>query len=254
MNPADFDLSNITDIAVIVILLLSGILAFLRGFVHETMTIIAWIGAIIAVVFGLPYLQPFTQQQLSTHLSINTPLIASIVAGSALFLVALLVLSLLTRPIVSTVNKAALNGLDRSLGFLFGLARGYLLVCLGFLIIWFLILGAKTSPPWLQTARTGPFIEYGIKLIADMIPSEWGTAELNLNGVSFGRAADDAFNTLLAPRPRSGPQETPIPMLTPSRPPTTQPSTPDSSSSPGSSGYSPSETQGMDRLFQQTNP
>lgn len=253
MNPADFDLSNITDIVVVVVLLLSGILAFLRGFMHEILTIIAWIGAIVAVVFGLPYLQPFTLQQLSTHLSINTPMIASIVAGSALFLVALLVLSLLTRPIVATVNKAALNGLDRSLGFLFGLVRGYLLISLGFLIIWFLILGAKTPPTWLQTARTGPFIEYGIKLIADMIPSEWGTAELNLNGVSFGRAADDAFNTLLAPRPRSDSHEGLVPMLTPSQPPPGQPASP-GSSGPDSHGYSPSETQGMDRLFQQTNP
>ena len=254
MNPVDLDLSNITDIVFVVILLLSGILAFLRGFVHEVLTIAAWVGAIVAVVFGLPYLQPLALQLLSAHLSINNPLIASVAAGSALFLLALLVLSLATRPIVSTVNKAALNGLDRTLGFIFGLVRGYLLVSIGFLIIWFLILGAKTSPVWLQTAKTGPFIEYGVKFVYDLVPREWGTPELNLNGVSLGDTADDAYNTLISPRPRS---DTPSPenrIQTPDQQSPAGQTAPANSPASGSSGYSSSETQGMDRLFQQTNP
>ncbi len=238
MNPAEIGPAGITDIVFIIVLLLSGVLAFLRGFVHEVLTIIAWVGAILAVVFGFPHAQPFALQY------IHQPLIAGVATGTALFLVSLIVFSLLTRPIAATVSKTALNGLDRTLGFVFGLLRGFVLVSLGFLVIWFLILGAKTSPSWLKEARTGPFIEYGVKIIYDLIPKEWGTPELNLDGIQFtidgATAADDAYKALVSPRPRQDPA--PSPQQQQQQQP------------PGSAGYSPTQTQEMNRLMNQANP
>ncbi len=241
MNLTEIGPGGITDIVFIIVLLLSGVLAFLRGFVHEVLTIIAWVGAILAVVFGFPHVQPFTLQYL------HQPLVATIATGTALFLISLIIFSLLTRPIAATVSKTALNGLDRTLGFVFGLLRGFVLMCLAFLIIWFLILGSKTPPPWLKEAKTGPFIEYGLKVIYDLIPKEWGTPDLNLDGIQFtidGKgSADDAYRALVSPRPRADePPITPQQQQTPSQQP------------PARSGYSPTETQDMNRLIQQTNP
>ena len=112
------------DIAIGVVLLISGLLAFVRGFVHEVLAVGAWIGAIVVAVFGFPYHRPYARDLIPHEL------VADAAAGAAIFVVALVVLSLLTRALSDRVKDSALNALDRSLGFVFGLLRGAVLVCL----------------------------------------------------------------------------------------------------------------------------
>lgn len=114
---SDFPLT-VADGAVLAVLVLSGLLAFARGFVQEVLSVAAWVGAIIAVVFVLPLVRPLAQQV------IDQPLVADIAAGGAIFLVALIALSILTGMIARRVKSSQLNAVDRSLGFLFGVARG----------------------------------------------------------------------------------------------------------------------------------
>ena len=112
------------DIAIGIVLLVSGLLAFVRGFVHEVLAVGAWVGAIFIAVFGFPYLRPYARDLIPHELA------ADVAAGAAIFVVALVVLSLLTRALSDRVKDSALNALDRSLGFVFGLLRGAVLVCL----------------------------------------------------------------------------------------------------------------------------
>lgn len=153
---------TIADLAVIGILLVSAVLAFARGFVHEVLSMAAWIGAAIAVVFGLPYARPFARQFISL------PLLADFAAGGVIFIVALLILSLLTRSATRRVQDSPLNAVDRSLGFVFGLARGALLVCLAYIpIAWLMSPGEQ--PAWLRDARTRPLIERGAGMIRSLL-------------------------------------------------------------------------------------
>ena len=106
---------NVTDIVLGAVLLLSALLAYARGFVHEVLAVAGWIGAILAAIYGLPYAKPFARDLIPHELA------ADVAAGVVIFVATLIVLSLLTRAVAGMVKASALNMLDRSLGFLFGL-------------------------------------------------------------------------------------------------------------------------------------
>ncbi|MBK8174030.1 MAG: CvpA family protein [Rhodospirillales bacterium] len=156
---------TLADLAIIGILLVSAVLAFARGFVHEVLSMAAWVGAALAVVFGLPYARPIARE------FITLPLLADVAAGGVLFIVALLLLSLLTRAAARTVQDSALNAVDRSLGFLFGLLRGALLVCLAYIPIAWLIAPAE-QPDWMRNARARPLVERGANTLQSLIKSD----------------------------------------------------------------------------------
>ncbi|MGA0394649.1 MAG: CvpA family protein, partial [Rhodospirillales bacterium] len=56
---------NATDLVIFVVLLISALLAFARGFVHELLSIVGWIGAIFATIYGYPYLKPFARDLIT---------------------------------------------------------------------------------------------------------------------------------------------------------------------------------------------
>lgn len=153
---------TVADLVVVGVLLLSAILAFARGFVHEVLSMAAWAGAALAVIFGLPYVRPLAREFISL------PLLADVAAGGVLFLITLLILSLLTRSISRRVQDSALNAVDRSLGFLFGLARGALLVCLAYIpLAW--MMAPSQQPEWLAHARSRPLVERGAAMLQALV-------------------------------------------------------------------------------------
>jgi membrane protein required for colicin V production len=156
---------TIADAGIFLVILLSAILAFARGFVHEFLSIAAWAGAVLAVIFGLPYLRPIARD------FITLPLLADAVAGTAIFIVALLILSFVTRALSGRVRDSALNAVDRSLGAVFGLARGALLVCLAYLPVEWLM-PPPEQPAWLREARVMPLITEGANWIKAFVRQE----------------------------------------------------------------------------------
>lgn len=156
---------NAVDIAVALILLVSGVLAYARGFVHETLAVGGWVGAFIATVEGYPYLQPYARDLIPTDL------VADFAAGTAIFVVSLVILSLVTRAISSRVKESALNALDRALGFLFGLVRGAVLVCVAYIGLEFMI-PREEQPEWITSARSLPLIVRGATAITALLPED----------------------------------------------------------------------------------
>jgi len=120
---------NALDIGIAFILLLSAALAYMRGFVHEVLSVAGWVGAGFASIYGFPYLKPYTRK------IIGIEIVADFSAGIVIFVVALVILSVLTRAISSRVKGSALNAIDRSLGFLFGLFRGALVVVIAYILM-----------------------------------------------------------------------------------------------------------------------
>lgn len=156
---------NVTDLAVVFVLLVSALLAFARGFVHEVLSIAGWVGAVFATIYGFPYLKPFARGLISWKF------IADIATGTVIFIVSLIILSIITRAISKQVRASALNALDRALGFLFGILRGAALICLlyiGVEMIW----SVKEQPKWLRSARTITFIETGAELLRSLAPHD----------------------------------------------------------------------------------
>ncbi|MGF1608226.1 MAG: CvpA family protein [Kiloniellales bacterium] len=154
---------NVTDLAVIAVVVVSGIFAFVRGFVHELLAIGAWIGAAIVTVLALPHLLPYARQIIAVQLA------ADIGAGVALFLFVLIALSILTHWLARRVRESSLGALDRSLGLVFGLLRGAVIVCLAWIaLLW--AIPRQDHPDWITEARTRPLVEQGAEALIGLLP------------------------------------------------------------------------------------
>ena len=193
---------TIADAIVGVVLLVSAGMAFLRGFVHEVLAIAAWIGAVVATLYGYDIAEPWVAQQISITWA------AHVVTGVGLFLTSLLILSLVTKAVSDQVRKSALNSVDSSLGFLFGLIRGALLVSIGYYICAQWIFEPSEMPGWLETARTRPWLDRGAHLIEKWRPRSLGGLQAEETGPSAtGDLAEDArmdsarkMETLVTPK------------------------------------------------------
>ncbi|MFZ5961560.1 CvpA family protein [Thalassococcus sp. BH17M4-6] len=123
------------DGVVAVIIVLSALLAYSRGLVREAMAIAGWVAAAILAFIFAPQVQPLVKELpvVGDFLSDSCEL-SIIAAFAAVFALALVVVSLFTPLFSSLVQRSALGGLDQALGFLFGVARGILLVAIGFFV------------------------------------------------------------------------------------------------------------------------
>jgi membrane protein required for colicin V production len=151
---------NTVDIIVIAVVAISALIAFLRGFVREVLTIGSWLGASLVTLYGFPLLQPKFEQWISSKLA------ADIVCGISLFLGSLIIFSILSHMVARFVRGSALTAVDRSLGLLFGLVRGAILVSLAYMLIFTL------DPNILRGARTTPMMARGAEILRDMAPKE----------------------------------------------------------------------------------
>ena len=109
---------TLLDIVLIAVMLISGLLAMVRGFMREVLSITAWLLAAAATLYSYAKLLPLAKQYF------NNDIVAAVAVVGGVFLVTLLVVSVLTIRISDMVLDSRVGALDRTLGFLFGLARG----------------------------------------------------------------------------------------------------------------------------------
>lgn len=126
---------TIIDGVVAVVIILSAILAYARGFVRESLAILGWIGAAILAFVFAPTLRPLVAQVPGLNKFLSDSCELSIIAAfAAAFALALVVFSIITPLFSSVVQRSALGGIDQGMGFLFGVARGVLLVAVAFIV------------------------------------------------------------------------------------------------------------------------
>lgn len=126
---------TIIDGIVAVIVILSAVLAYSRGFVREALSIGGWILAAIAAYIFAPTAEPLMREVpvLRDFLG-NSCELSMIAAFAAVFALALILVSLFTPLFAGAVQRSALGGIDQGLGFIFGAARGILLVVIAFIV------------------------------------------------------------------------------------------------------------------------
>lgn len=192
---------NITDLVVIAILLLSGILAFVRGLVHETLSIGAWIGAAVVTLYLFPVAQPIARDYIAIELA------ADITAGVAIFLVALILFSIVSRALSRQVQESSLGALDRTLGLLFGFVRGAAIVCIAWLVLVWLLPEEEERPTWVNEARSRPLIERGAAILQALVPEEIrlrgeDAAERAKDSTEDAIEAEESLRELISPQPQ----------------------------------------------------
>jgi membrane protein required for colicin V production len=189
--------ANPVDAVVLVVVLVSAFLALLRGFVAELFTLIGLVVAAFAVVYGMPHALPVAEE------SLGKGLMAQSAAAGVLFFGALAVTSALSYVISWRIKKTQLSAIDRSLGFLFGLIRGALIVCLLYICITFIFPPPKegeevkpgTFQQVLKEARTGPALAAGARMLVSFAPDQ---------GLSLDELTkNDTIRDLIQPQPKT---------------------------------------------------
>jgi membrane protein required for colicin V production len=129
------DSFTLIDGAVALVIVVSAILAYARGFVREVLSILGWIGAAVAAFFLAPVAEPLVREipYLGDILGDSCEL-SVIAAFAAVFAVALIVAALFTPLFSSAVRNSALGGIDSGLGFFFGVLRGLVLVAVALMV------------------------------------------------------------------------------------------------------------------------
>jgi len=154
---------TILDVIVIVVVLISAVLAMVRGFVREVLSIASWLAAAGAAYFlykpVIPLIAPY----------VANGTVQTIAAAGIVFVVALIVATYITTKIADFVIDSRIGAVDRAFGFLFGAARGILLLVVALLFFNWLV---NPSPQWVVQAQTRPVLEdLGARLIA-ALPSD----------------------------------------------------------------------------------
>ncbi|PZU85105.1 MAG: colicin V synthesis protein [Chelatococcus sp.] len=156
---------TILDLVVIGVVLISALLAAVRGLTREVLAIASWVAAAAVAWVFHPQLLPMAKQYISNE---TVALIASI---AALFLGTLIVVSLVTARVSDFVLDSRIGALDRTLGFVFGAARGLLLAVIGYLFF-AQLMGDKQMPVWAKDAKAKPVLEETGRSLLAMLPQD----------------------------------------------------------------------------------
>lgn len=171
----------IIDILVLLVLALSALIAFLRGFIREVLTIIGVLGGMVAAYYGGPHFLPLMEGWLGVDPDAETPqklfdiipytYVASFLAYGSIFVVVVVVLSIISHMIAEAVKSVGLGAIDRTLGVVFGLVRGILLLGILYLPV-YLTIEQETRDGWFQGSRSHIYIEMTAEVISGYLPEE----------------------------------------------------------------------------------
>jgi membrane protein required for colicin V production len=154
------------DIIVLLIVGVAAVGGFLRGFVQEVLSLLAWILA----VFAIRYLH--TDLTAALYSFIGTPSGASVLALVLLLLIPYAAMKLIAARAGRGARNSILGPFDRVLGFGFGAVKGVIIVVMAFSL---LVLGYDTMwglggrPAWMVTARTYPFVNASSEAMVQLI-------------------------------------------------------------------------------------
>jgi membrane protein required for colicin V production len=143
---------TLLDGILVFVILISAVLAMIRGFTREVFSIASWVAAAAVAYFFWDDAKPYVDRYIEDeNLSLGVT-----IAG--IFFVTLLIVSIITMRISDFVLDSKAGPLDRTLGFVFGAARGLLLVIIAVLFLNFFI-APDRQPEWIALAKTKPWLD-----------------------------------------------------------------------------------------------
>ncbi|OBQ60047.1 CvpA family protein [Mesorhizobium erdmanii] len=176
--------------------LVSAMLAMVRGFSREVLSVVSWAAAAAAAFFFykpvLPYLKPY----------IDNEKIAMAASAGVVFIIALIVVSVITMKLADWIIDSRIGALDRTLGFLYGAARGILVVAVALLFFNWLA-GAK-APAWVTDAKSRPLLEQIGAKIENLLPADTENAILKKLSPKTGAETPAAPDAPAADAPAGG--------------------------------------------------
>jgi len=156
---------TLLDIILIGVMLVSALLAMIRGFMREILSIASWVIAALVTLYSYAKLLPFAKSYF------NNDIIATAVLVGGTFLATLLIVSIITVRFSDMVLDSRVGALDRTLGFLFGLARGLIIVVVAFLFFAWLV-PDRSQPEWVRSAKSRVVLQGTGDWLISMLPED----------------------------------------------------------------------------------
>jgi membrane protein required for colicin V production len=158
---------QLLDLILIGIMIISGLLALMRGFTREVLSLLAWGVAALAALGAV--LSPELNQIAGQYL--QPEIVAKVALGGGVFLIILIIMSLISVRIADWVLDSAAGAFDRSMGFVYGLARGLLLVAIAYLFYVWLVPEQKQED-WIKNARLLPVVKEVGNVVISFLPAD----------------------------------------------------------------------------------
>jgi len=179
---------TIVNVAVFGVILLSALFAYARGLTRESVTLLVWIGAAMAALKFYPKAVPFIQDFKDLGEWTKWAALA------AAFVVALIVLTIVGSFISRIIANSPLRSIDKGLGFLFGAARGLLILA----VCWIgyqQLVEPEYSHPSIEASKGGQLVQDSATYLTGWIPTEMPTfltdAYEDFMGRDVGNGAPD---------------------------------------------------------------
>jgi len=156
---------TLLDIILLLVMLVSGLLAMIRGFMREILSIGAWGIAAVVTLYSYSRVLPMAKQYF------NSDIVAAGVSVGGVFLLTLLIVSIITVRISDMILDSRVGALDRTLGFLFGLGRGLIIVVVAFLFFAWLV-PDRSQPEWVRSAKSKVVLQSTGQWLMSMLPDD----------------------------------------------------------------------------------
>ena len=156
---------NTFDVILLSLLIVSSLIGLMRGFIREVLSLGSWVaGAWVTLNF-------FDDCRRLLQNYIESDVIAGVAAVLLLFTASLIGFSLASRFISKVVQSIGLIGpVDRSLGFFFGLTRGAMLICVGYIVTLQMVPAQAKEPDWVTGSVLLPQVAKLSELLQKAVP------------------------------------------------------------------------------------
>src|ERR1700736_6194701 len=156
---------TLLDIILIGVMMIAALLAMIRGFMREVLSIAAWLIAALVTLYSFSKLLPVAKTYF------NNDIVAYAIVIGGTFLGTLLVVSVITVRFSDMVLDSRVGALDRTMGFVFGLARGLVIVVVAFLFFAWLV-PDRSQPEWIRSAKSRVVLQGTGDWLMSMLPED----------------------------------------------------------------------------------
>lgn len=161
------------DFVFLVSVIASAVFAYSGGLVSEALGIAAWIGTAVLTKWIYPFIEPWF-----ANLFGENNMISAISAYISIFVFVIMVLSFLNKGLSKKLHTTNFGGIDKSLGFFFGLVRGILIMAILYVAVLWFIPNVSERPKWIIDARSKPILKVTSMFISMLLPDGSNFSEI----------------------------------------------------------------------------
>lgn len=184
------------DIIILVAIFFSAVFSYRKGFVQETLHIASWASSIILIKWTFIYFEMGFIKIIGEQSTLTTVL--SYVVN---FVVMIFIMSYIVKKISRKIHATDFKHIDKSLGIIFGIARGILIMSVVYLGLLWLMPSSEKRPNWMKNSRSKPVLSVSLKVVLSVFPEnpQFNNIKKIVNS-DYSNNNDELFESLSRPK------------------------------------------------------